>query len=351
MTQTQIFSEALDLTEATINAERRQIQGVVLIKAGMSKNRRHYSESVLQRDAHVFEGSKSFDNHAGGSRSIRDITGWYTNVRYTEGKLMADRHFTETAAGNDAWAIAKAVMDGSAPRNLAGLSINAVGVGKKHATEEGAMEIESITSAISVDDVSEPAAGGRFKESANGDLTAAFWEAVTFEEYQQARPEYIERLKKEWKTTRQDDAVKAARAESEESLKAVRAELDSANAALKEAQTQIETLQAERDTAFIEVEKASRVNALEQALSKAIVPADWKKPLRESLLKADASAWAGMIETEETKAKSAGHRISVTGASQQVNAPLKEAPKPKNAPYDMNKIDSPAALIAYLAEG
>lgn len=336
------LSEAIDLTEAQINPERRQIQGVVLIRAGMSKNKRFYSEGVLQKAAPIFEGSKAYDNHQQGARSIRDISGWYTNVRYNEGKLVADRHFAETGAGQDAWAIAKAIMDGSAPKNLAGLSINAVGTAKKHATETDALEIESITAALSVDDVSEAAAGGGFRESAaNGDdLTKAFWESVTFEEYQQARADYIERLKKEWKQTRQDDALKAAQAEAE-----------SLRAALSEAQTQIETLQAERDTALIEIERASRANALEQALSRANIPADWKKPLRESLLHADESAWASLIETEEQKARSAGHRTPVTGAGQQVNAPLKEAPKSKIAPYDMSKVQSPADFLAVLKEG
>lgn len=231
-------------------------------------------------------------------------------------------------------------MDGSAPKSLAGLSINAVGQARKHPTEDGAVEIESITAAISVDDVSEAAAGGAYRESANGDLTTAFWEAITYEEYQQARPDYTERLKKEWKTTRQDDALKAAQAESER-----------LQAALNEAQATIEILQRERDTAISEREQASRVSQLEQVVSKANVPADWKTTLRESLLKVDTSTWGALIETEEQKAKTAGYRIAVSGLSQQVNEPLKEAPKPKHALYDMSKVQSPDDLITLLSEG
>lgn len=331
---TQIFSEALDLTEASMDTERRRINGVVLIRAGMSKNRRHYSENVLQRDAHVFEGSKSFDNHAGGSRSIRDITGWYTNVRYDSGKLIADRHYTETAAGNDAWAIAKAVIEGHAPRDLVGLSINAVGVGKKHATEEGALEIESITSAISVDDVSEPAAGGRLKEGVNGDLTAAFYEALTFEEWRDARPDYLERMKKHWQTIKRDDELTAALAENKDlkaqlqelqEFRAAKAEMEKSQTALTEAQEDSTMWKAKHDGVMSELLLAKRELALEQSLKKASVPNTWLPSLRDSLLKAEESAWASMIETEEKKAKSAGHRIAVTGASQQVNSPLKES--------------------------
>lgn len=336
---TQILREQIDLTEATINTERRQIQGVVLIRAGMSLNRRNYSEDVLRKSVGVFEGAKAYVDHGKGARSVRDLSGYYTNVRYDAGKLVADRTFTRNQAGQDAWEIAQEVMHPDAPKNLAGLSINAVGTAKKHATDETALEIESITTAISVDDVDNAAAGGAYRESTSDDLTAAFWEAVTLEEFTQARPDYVERLKKEWKTTRQDDALKAALAESER-----------LQAALKEAQTQIETLQAERDTAFIELDKVSRESTVEQALSRANVPADWKKSLRESLLKSPVGEWAGIIETEEQKAKTAGHRTVVVGAGQQVNEPLKEAPKPKNAPYDMSRVYGPDDLDLILKE-
>ena len=336
---TTILNEAIDFTEATINTERRQIQGVVLIRAGMSKNRRFYSEDVLKTAAPIFEGSKAYIDHGKGARSVRDLSGYYTNVRYGDGKLLADRTFTRNQAGQDAWEIAQEALSPNAPGNFVGLSINAIGSAKKHATENDALEIESITAAVSVDDVDTPAAGGGYKEGDTNDLTTAFWEAVTLEEYTQARPDYIERLKKEWKTTRQDDALKAAQAESER-----------LQAALTEAQAQIETLQQERDTAIAEQARASREAHVEQALSKANVPADWKKPLRESLLKADEAAWASLIETEEQKAKSAGHRIAVSGAGQQVNPPLKETAQSKTAPYDMRHVQSPDDLLALLQE-
>lgn len=336
---TQIFTEALDLTEAQINTERRQIQGVVLIKVGMSKNRRHYSEDVLKSSVSVFEGAKAYMDHGKGNRSQRDLSGWYENVRYEGGKLIADRSFTRTLAGNDAFSIAEDIISGRAPKSLAGLSINAVGTAKKHATENDAVEIESITTAISVDDVDNAAAGGSYLEGTSGDLTTAFWEAVSYDEYQQARPDFIDRLKKEWKQTRQDDALKAALAESE----ALKAELETAQATIK-------TLQGERDTAIAEKALASRENHIESALGKASVPTDWKKALRESLLKADETAWADIIKSEESKAKSAGHKTPVTGASQQINTPLRETPKAANAPYDLSDVDSPEALIAMLVK-
>ncbi len=334
---TQIFTEALDISEAQPDIENRILRGVILIRSGTSLNKRHYSEGLLQKSVGIFESSKAYDNHSGGARSIRDITGFYKNVRYENGALKGDRYFTRTQAGNDAWAIAQEVASGNAPKNLAGLSINAVGTAKKHATEDGVLEIESITAAISVDDVSEAGAKGAYVESGGNDLTTAFWEAVSYDEYQQARPDFIDRLKKEWKQTRQDDALKAALAESE----ALKAELETAQATIK-------TLQGERDTAIAEKALASRENHIESALGKASVPTDWKKALRESLLKADETAWADIIKSEESKAKSAGHKTPVTGASQQINTPLRETPKAANAPYDLSNVESPEAMLVML---
>ncbi len=151
------------------------IRGVVLIRAGMSKNRRFYGENVLQQAAPIFENSRAYANHPSKSeskdrpeRSIRDLTGFYKNVVYENGLLKADRYFTRTAAGNDAWEIAQDIAKGIAPSDLAGLSINAVGTGKVDTFEDGeALRVEGITSAISVDDVSVPAAGGGYALTAS----------------------------------------------------------------------------------------------------------------------------------------------------------------------------------------
>jgi len=44
---TKILLETLDLSEATFDSDARVIKGVVLIRAGMSQNRRYYGEDVL----------------------------------------------------------------------------------------------------------------------------------------------------------------------------------------------------------------------------------------------------------------------------------------------------------------
>lgn len=341
---TQLFNEDLDLTEAQIDTERRQIQGVVLIRAGMSTNRKFYSDEVLLKSVPIFEGVKSYANHPKpdmkGARDIRDITGWYTNVRHVEGKLVADRHFAKTAAGNDAWAIAQEVVSGSAPKNLAGLSINAVGTGRQHKFDDGnGLYVESITAAISVDDVSAAAAGGAYLESA-GDLMSVFWENVTFDEFFESRPDYIKRIQNEVINIRRDDSIKAAQAEA-----------DTAKAALLEAQAQLETLRAEHEATVANEATARRELAIERLLSGQNLPAAWGKSLRETLLKAPQGEWAAIIESEQAKAKSAGHRTPVSGAGQQISQPMVEAVKPATKPpYDMSKINSPEELVKALRQ-
>lgn len=319
--RTQIFIEALDLSEATINADNRVINGVVLIRAGKSANNRRYSESVLQNAASVFENSKAYANHPSRAeakdrpeRSIRDITGWYQNVRYESGRLIADRYFTRTQAGQDAWAIAEDVISQRAPANLAGLSINAVGTGKVVKEADGdVLEVESITHAISVDDVSSPAAGGGYVlVAANGDeLTNAFWESLTFEDWFESKPQFVKRLQTEMKTIRQDDAIKAAKAEADRNIQA-----------LHDAQQAIQALEAEREAARQSEAEARRELAIERALAKAQLPASWKADLRQQLQEADTEAWSVIIEREIKKAKSAGSKVTVTGAGQQVQTPI-----------------------------
>ncbi len=314
--------EKLDLSEAELDNEARVIRNVVLISAGRSANNRLYPEAVLEKAASIFEASKAYADHGrkpGESRSVRDITGWYSNVRYAEGKLRADRHFAPTQAGNDVWALAQAVIEGRAPTSLAGLSINAVGQGKvKQFEGRDVLEVESIDRAISVDDVDTPAAGGTYLTASSGDeLLNSLFQAMSFEEWFAARPEYMERVHKELKTVRQDDALKAAKAEAEQTRQT-----------LVDAQSLAATLTKERDAAMLEVQQARRDLAMEKAFRSAGLPAKVEADLRERLVDAAPDQWVSIIQKERDKLKSLGllPRPAVTGSQQQVHTPA-AAPK------------------------
>lgn len=337
---TTLLIESLDLSEAQFNPDTRTLSNVGLIKAGKSLNRRFYSEAVLQNAVKVFEGSKAFDSHAKGERRVGELTGWYENVRFEDGVLRADRHFLPTNAGKDVMAVVEAIVSQKAPRNLAGLSINAVGSGKVQKLDgEDYLHVESITAANSVDDVVNPAAGGSYIESANGDeMAAALLNSMTFEEFFEARPEYIKRIQNEMKTIRQDDA-----------LKAVKTEAESAQRMLTEAQAQIETLTGERDAALVEAQSKARALAVVDILSKVTLPKSFKDDLREELVKLPESEWQSKIEREQAKVKAANvqPRIAVTGGGQAIHA-VESVRVPEPRRINWAEIDTPEAQKAIL---
>lgn len=304
---TTIFTEAIDLSESQLDSNSRVLKNVVLIRAGMSLNRRYYPEAVLQKTVPVFEGTKAYSDHpekGNTVRSVRDITGYYSNVRYEGGALRADRYFTRTQAGNDAYAIAEDIVSGRAPKTLAGLSINAVGTGKTTKIDgNDVLEVESITHAVSVDDVSAAAAGGSYIESVQGDsLMAALMEAMTYDEWVSVRPDYVGRFEAEHKKVRWNGELKEAKAQNAEyaaRVQALEADVSQLQESLSKANAR--ALAAEKRVLVVD------------ALASVHIPASWKKSLTEALLEADPDTWVGMIEREISKAKSAGHQPRVEG--------------------------------------
>lgn len=304
---TTIFTEAIDLSEATLDTQNRVLQGVVLIRAGESANKRDYPSTVLQASVPVFEGVKAYANHPSASdlkerseRSIRDITGWYENVRYDGTRLVADRHFVPTQAGNDAWALAEMVATGKAPKSLAGLSINAVGKATKRA--DGGVVVEAITFAHSVDDVTTPAAGGSYIESIGNDLMNALCEAMSYDEWVSVRADYAARFESEHKKVRWNGELKEATR--------LNAEYATRVQELEAAHQQLQDSLSEANARALEAEK--RVLIVE-TLAKVTIPASWKTSLAQALLEANPDQWDGILQREISKANSAGHKPRVEG--------------------------------------
>ena len=312
--KTQIIIESLDLSEASIDAEKRTVRQR-LIAAGESKNGRVYSDDVLQQAAPLFEGRQTFANHPSKrdlmdrpERSVLDLTGWLEGVEYKDGALWATRHFARNPAGESVWSLVQSIVEGSAPASLLGASINAVGRGRK---DNGKLFVEAITAVNSVDDVTTPAAGGGFFAEADAaTLTDDLLQAMTFEEWYESRPEFVERISKEMKTARQDKALTEAVALAERRL----TELESTQAALQEAE-------AANVAARDELNRVRRELAIVEALQRVNLPAQWKADLRERLMKSEPAEWDSIISSEVSKAKSAGvqQRVSVTGAGQQIS--------------------------------
>jgi hypothetical protein len=357
---TRILTERLDVSASRLDPDNRIIFGVTLIRAGMSKNRRFYSEDVLRAAAPVFQNAKAYVNHLASvsgipashdraidsTRSLRDLSGWYGDVKFHNGALVADRYFTRTAAGDDSWAVAQDIVAGRAPATLAGLSINAVGQGDTQSFPDGeAFNVECITHAISVDDVSEPAAGGAYIGESGDDLAAHLLAALSYDEWTRARPDFFRRLQAELKAVRQDEAVRAARLDADSAAQAL--------ADLREAYTR---LQADHDSARADADGARRALDAERLLAQARVPAAWLDALRGQLAALPADEWllaaCSLIAAEESKARAAGFRtgVAVSGADPQTftpkpNGALVTAPLP---PLDMNRLRTPEDLAALL---
>lgn len=317
----QIIIEQLDLSEAQIDAEKRTVRQR-LIASGESKNGRVYEADVLQQAAALFEGRQTFANHPSKDdlrnrpeRSVLDLTGWLEGVEYKDGALWATRHFARNPAGESVWSLVQSIVEGHAPPTLLGASINAVGRGRK---QDGKLFVEAITAVNSVDDVTTPAAGGGFfAEADTATITDELLQAMSFEEWYEARPEFIERIKNELKTARQDKALTEAAALAER----VQSELE-------QVQADYEVLEAANVAARDELNRVRRELAIVEALQRVNLPAQWKADLRARLMGAEPEAWAGIIDAEVSKAKSAGvqQRVNVTGAGQQVSEAFKATP-------------------------
>lgn len=351
--KTTVLCEAIDLREAVVDADARTVD-VVLIRPGWSLNGKYYSPDVLARSVGLFEGVKAYADHPsrealrrGEGRSVRDVTGIYTDVRLGEdGALRATRKVYRTPAGDAVWPLVLESIGAEQP--VIGLSINAVGRAKHGAMDgrEGWI-VEAITAAHSVDDVTEPAAGGGFMALTAGhdDLVTDLLGALDYEEYIAARPEFVERLKREWKAVRQDDAVAAAYTER-----------DQARAALVEAQHAVQDLQAtvaakEADLARLRADLARKglEVELERALRHANLPHEWEHDIREQLDGAPTTEWLAILEREQRKARAAGARhkpVPVQGAPQRVGGHPPAFGGP--GPLDMDQIQTPEQLQAVI---
>lgn len=333
------FDAATVFSEAAMDNAERSIKNVVLIRAGRSANDRYYPDHVLLSAAALFNNAASYANHDRGEdlisgRSMRDVTGWYQNVRYEGQALKADRYFTRTQAGEDAWQLAQQIVSGEAPKTLAGLSINAMGEG--HIDEEGTLMVDSITRVFSVDDVDVPAAGGAYLERTGSILDHALGEMDYLELYQRLPAAFIERFKKENKSVRKDEELTALQ-EDNQILRSQVAQLTQARDSL---QQQLETQQSEHNAALVAAAEATeavrRELQIERVLGKSKLPAEWLKDLRAELLETPPDHWEEKIDAELRKAAAAGamQRVPVSGVGQHTHTLPQPAPrKPSQADY------------------
>ncbi len=296
--KTLVFVETLDLAEAVIDNDAQTVRQRI-IRPGRSANGRVYGADVLQRATALFEGVKTFADHPSAGerrdrpeRSVRQITGWLDGVEYREDGIYAVRHFTRNHAGQDTWALVRDIVEGRAPATLLGGSINAVGRASKG--DDGDLIVESIEAVHSVDDVTTPAAGGGFLPLVAGadDLTAQLLSALTYDEFIAARPEFVERLKREQKAVRQTEAVATALNERDQA----RVALVEAEGQMKAQADKVTALEAELAKLRGELARKGLEVELERAFRKVALPVPIENELREEIAASDPARWLDIVQ-------------------------------------------------------
>ena len=186
-----------DIFEAlNVDAEKKKAH-VVLIKEGWSKNKRYYPAQVLEQAVPLFEGAKCYLDHSDikgiPNRSVRELTGFYENVKFAGKQVEADLQFLDTEAGKVGLDIAKETVKHN--KLLAGLSIR--GVGSVRKVEEG-HEVENLSKIISVDMVSDPAAGGEFLRLYESVMEVKDeMKDLTLEKLKEERPDLVQTITEE----------------------------------------------------------------------------------------------------------------------------------------------------------
>jgi len=188
--------EDQEVFEALTVDEEKKKAHVVIIKEGWSKNKRYYPANVLNEAVPLFEGTKCYLDHSDikgiPNRSVRELTGFYENVNFAGKQIEADLQFIDTEAGKVGLDIAKETIKHN--KTLAGLSIRGIGTLRK--VEEG-HEVESLNKIISVDLVSDPAAGGEFLRLYESIMEVDDMKDLTVEKLKEERPDLVQVITEE----------------------------------------------------------------------------------------------------------------------------------------------------------
>lgn len=210
---------------------------VLLIQAGMSKNRRRYSEAVLRESVPLFEGARAFAgkgvDHNPEERGVKSLVGWYTGARWVQDAphptkknqrvsgVAANFHISEAAPWLRSM-MADAIKRGKP--DLVGFSI--VGDGETSVVRESRqqyIDVTKINTIESVDVVVNPAAGGmpmRLVASAEA-MPQVDWgtmnrdEAIRFIAEGVVLPEELKRARKDLYEQLLAEAVDALKAQKE----------------------------------------------------------------------------------------------------------------------------------------
>lgn len=140
---------------------------VRIIREGTSRNRKRYTEAVLRRAAHLYEGAKAFDHHRTPAEmqtsTVTGLVGGYRNVSYDGDGLYGDLHLLPSAVHTAEALDASIAAQQAGLPPLVGISHDVLASFKAGTpTSRGhVQEAVAITRVHSADVVADPSAGGQ----------------------------------------------------------------------------------------------------------------------------------------------------------------------------------------------
>jgi len=294
------------LEQVTVEAANRAegVLDVTLIRPGWSLNGRYYPREALAAALPKLEGLRAFADHPlkgdRPERSIMDQVGVYRNVSAADDGSLKGQLKLVGAADRKEHVMAWAEESIASGQPLMGLSINGIGRTEKGEAEgrEGPIVAELIDF-DSVDIVTRPAAGGRFEALAasNGDeLMQRLLAALDFDEWREARPEFVARLRREVQTVRRDEQL----AEAATQLAEVQTALADAQAAVTAAQEAAVTQAQALDAVQAQVALYERGARAAHAVEAARIPYAYRGQVLGQLLTAvaDETHWPAFLAAQ-----------------------------------------------------
>lgn len=173
-------TESLDarvLEAKGTDASGGRVFRVRIVKAGVSKNKRRYTESVLRQAAPLYEGAGCYDHHRTAAEletsTIAGLVGHYRNVEAAADGVYGDLHLLPSATH------AAEALDASITAQAAGLP-PVVGIShdvRAHfrSVVSGGERLQEATQIVSVDSadiVAKPSAGGMAVRAVAGGVTS-----------------------------------------------------------------------------------------------------------------------------------------------------------------------------------
>lgn len=262
-----LFEDFQAFESSRVDGEAGTIENVVL--AGpQSKNGRRYRTAGLSKAVPLYDGVRVYLNHPTaddlkarhGGRDVRELAGWVTHPRFSEGKVKG----TLNILPPHAWVLEVAARK----PDLLGMSHVARGAIAKEGEET---IVEEILSVRSVDIVSDPATTRSLFEhrEENGDEGSPGHDEggteMTTKELRESHPDLVAEIR-------------------EEVLREIKAsgEMEGLKAKVKELEESVKTLTKERDDALGKLAAEETARLLEEKLASEDLPDKVKARVRKA---------------------------------------------------------------------